>query len=421
MEARFHAGRSLFTVAKVLAGLAALIGLLALAWPSASFGAEREEARTVHTAKEVQSLGRAIHLVFDGFLEEAEAEFRALLARAPEDPVGFFYAAMVNYQRLRRDGEDESSVQAFYDLMGEAIRLADLRLRKDAGDALAHFYRGGGYGFRAQVDVERRRFLKAIGDSRRGVQSLKEAVRLRPETWDAYLGLGMYHYFVDVLPPAMKLVRPLLFLPPGDRVRGLRELHLAIERGTLAAPMARFTLMDIYARFEGRPDEALSHARKLVEAFPHNPYFRLHLGFHLLRRLKRPDEAAETFDEVLRQALLGASNFDLRVMNLARFGLAQSHRERKDWEGARSHGEALLGSAPLAPRYLRPLGQILLGDYHAVKGERARALEFYERAARETAIGEVDWEARAMGFPTWGAIRETAQDRLIGLKSSQEP
>ena len=41
-----------------------------------------------------------------------------------------------------------------------------------------------------------------------------------PRCSDAYFGIGLYHYYADVAPAALRMLRWLLLLPGGDRVRG---------------------------------------------------------------------------------------------------------------------------------------------------------------------------------------------------------
>ena len=48
---------------------------------------------------------------------------------------------------------------------------------------------------------------------------------------DAHFGIGIYQYYADVAPAAAKLLRWLLLLPGGDRVKGLqRDRQDARER-----------------------------------------------------------------------------------------------------------------------------------------------------------------------------------------------
>jgi len=58
--------------------------------------------------------------------------------------------------------------------------------------------------------------------------SLREA---RPEHGDAYFMLGAYNYYVEIVPSFVKLIRPLLFLPAGNRVEGLKQLERAYTQG----------------------------------------------------------------------------------------------------------------------------------------------------------------------------------------------
>ena len=65
-------------------------------------------------------------------------------------------------------------------------------------------------------------------------------VRDDPTLTDAHFGIGLYHYYADVVPAPLKVLRFLLLLPGGDREKGLREMQQARERGQLLRGEADF-------------------------------------------------------------------------------------------------------------------------------------------------------------------------------------
>ena len=81
--------------------------------------------------------------------------------------------------------------------------------------------------------------------------------------------LGLYNYYVDVAPSFIKVLRTFLFLPPGNRVEGLKQL----ERTSIGArngPRAQMVLLDIYSSLENRPLDAVAVGERLRQRHPAN-------------------------------------------------------------------------------------------------------------------------------------------------------
>ena len=139
--------------------------------------------------------------------------------------------------------------------------------------AEAWFYLGGAYGARAQWRVLREERLAAARDGKRIKNSLEQALALDPSLQDAYFGIGLYHYYADVAPAALRMLRWLLLLPGGDRVQGLEEMLRARKDGQLLQSEADYQLHLIYLWYEKQPQRALQLLRDLRDRHPRNPLF----------------------------------------------------------------------------------------------------------------------------------------------------
>ena len=128
----------------------------------------------------------------------------------------------------------------------ERSRLLDNRLQAAAASAVASaerwttleprngeawFYLAGAYAPVSQWRVLRGERLAAARDGKRIKDALERALELNPMLQDAWFGIGLYHYYADVAPAALKVLRFLLLLPGGDRAQGLA--------GDAARPRAR--------------------------------------------------------------------------------------------------------------------------------------------------------------------------------------
>jgi tetratricopeptide (TPR) repeat protein len=115
--------------------------------------------------------------------------------------------------------------------------------------------------------------------------------------YDAYLGLGIYHYLADILPRFVKILSFVLGVE-GDKEKGIREIKLAAEKGIYTKTEAMFFLGAIYTYRERRYEEAISIFNELLENYPHNPGALLSLG-RCYSRMGQCDKALSAFTKVL--------------------------------------------------------------------------------------------------------------------------
>jgi tetratricopeptide (TPR) repeat protein len=167
-------------------------------------------------------------------------------------------------------------------------RALDAQLERDAAAAIAAnerwtarepsrgeawFYLAGSYAPLVQWRVVRGQRLSAARDGKKIKDALEKALALDPSLADAHFGIGLYHYYADVAPAALKILRWLLLLPGGDREEGLREMLQTRNEGALLRGEADYQLHWIYLWYEHQPGRALELLRSLDQRYPSNPVF----------------------------------------------------------------------------------------------------------------------------------------------------
>jgi tetratricopeptide (TPR) repeat protein len=95
--------------------------------------------------------------------------------------------------------------------------------------------------------------------------------------YDAYLGLGIYHYLADILPRFVKILS-FIFGMEGDKEQGIREIQLAAEKGTYTKTEAMFFLGAIYTYREREYEKAITIFNDLLKKYPQNPGALLSIG-----------------------------------------------------------------------------------------------------------------------------------------------
>jgi tetratricopeptide (TPR) repeat protein len=133
--------------------------------------------------------------------------------------------------------------------------------------------------------------------ARSGVEARKHLLRclqLDPNMADAYLGLGLYNYYVDTLSAMARILRFFMGIPGGDKREGLRQLEIASTKGELTQVEARFNMAKSLRNYDFDYARAEQAAAPLVAEHPGNCIFLLLAG-DIEQKLGHTEEAAARF------------------------------------------------------------------------------------------------------------------------------
>lgn len=184
---------------------------------------------------------RGIDYIHQDKFEQGISEFKKVVDKYPDDPVGYFFIS-ASLQTLIDDYRNEKYKADFEKNIDLAIEKGSKRVEKKPDSAIDHFYLGGSLGYRGIYRSFRGSWWGAFRDGGKAHSHLKQAVELDSTLYDAYLGLGAYHYWRSV---KSKLFWWLPFF--GDeRQKGIQETMLAIQKGKYAKDEAAYSLLRIY-------------------------------------------------------------------------------------------------------------------------------------------------------------------------------
>jgi tetratricopeptide (TPR) repeat protein len=354
----------------------ALAASAAVAAPGAP-GSARQPAATGLTA--APQLQRAYDAIFDARFERASEELDAACPPAPEDVCRVMEAVSLWWQ-IQLDPHDRSHDAAFEALVGRAIAGAEAWSRREPLRAEAWFYVGGAYGARVQWRVLRGERLAAARDGKRIKEALERALELDPELHDAWFGIGLYHYYADVAPAAAKVLRWLLFLPGGDRVKGLEEMLRARNRGVLLRSEADYQLHVIYLWYEEKSDEALELLEGLRTRHAENPHFRERIAE--VQDVYQHDVTASlrSWHGLLEAARQHKVSLPEMAEASARLGMARQLDRLFQTDAAVDHLRAVVDARPESPWGAAARAQVQLGEALDRLGARAEAIAAYRAA-----------------------------------------
>lgn len=327
-------------------GLMIRMLLLAISIVAANLAAVRPAAAGLSLPSDEEDrhyAARGIEMMMDGDLDGAVQLFQQIEQKDPESPLGFVLEANVTWWKIYYvsanlidpDVFDVANMEAtpydshFDDLEKVAIRKAEARIHQRQDLARSYLYEGYAYALRGRLEGLHDRDLATARAGKKMRSHLLRALELDPSLADAYLGLGIYNYFVDTLPGIVKFLSVFIGLPGGSRTEGLRQLHLCAAKGELGRPEAKFYLAKDYTRSSEKQYEKSLHLfAELQQEFPHNPLWPMLIG-SLHYRLGNPAKGEETYREVYRRTAGKNSEVDKAAHHAASQALERQHPDQK--------------------------------------------------------------------------------------------
>ncbi|MDT8324377.1 MAG: tetratricopeptide repeat protein [Bacteroidota bacterium] len=317
--------------------------------------------------------------------EKADAAFRSVVQKYPEHPAGHFLLAMVEWWRILIDIENETRDDRFHDMLDRVIDLCDRRLDRDERDIAGLFFKGGAIGFQGRLHANRKSWVSAATRGKEALPVVMDAAELAPDNADLAFGTGIYDYYAAVLPERYSVLKPLMmFLPEGDRARGIRGLKHAAEKGRFANWEAMYFLLQINYSMENRPSTALKYARKLRAQFPENPVFHRYLGRTYIK-LGNWARAAQVFADIHAAAQKEKRGYSARMQREASYYLGYAALIGKNPGEAIRHFvecDRLSRSLDEEPSGFMIMANLRMGMAHDMMAQRKYAIKQYEKVLR---------------------------------------
>ena len=329
---------------------------------------------------------RGIDLIYNLRFEEAECHFQAIVEAEPDNPLGYFFRAMISWWRILIDLADKTHDAEFYARLQQCIEVCDRRLAKDPMDFDAILFKGGAIGFRGRLRGDRKQYVRAARDGLRCLPLLKKSRQLEPTNKDILFGQGLYHYFAEVMPQRHRILRPIMaFLPDGDRLLGIQQLKEVAREGAYARVEAAYFLGQIYQIFEKENRNALPYFEELYARYPDNAIFHRYAA-RLMVELGRWRSGVALYEEYVRRGLVGQTGYHRHGRLEAHYYLGKHAYFEQCYPQAADHLAATdrlaAGSERKRDLAFAALANLLLGQVHDLAGRRKEAVFRYQRVRR---------------------------------------
>jgi tetratricopeptide (TPR) repeat protein len=291
----------------------------------------------------LQTARQGLNLLMNGDPDAATHEFLEILKDDPDSPLGYLLEADAAWWKiylttgnlLDPDVFDVGSRSTspydshFTGLVKQTIAEAQKNISAKRNVARNYLYEGMAYALRARFAGMRDQNLVAARAGKQMRSLLITALEKDKYLRDAYLGLGLYDYFVDTFPTVVKLIRWMIGLPGGSRVKGLQEIEYAAKYGELTSGEAKFYLAKDYSRSNERQyAKSLELFEELQREYPRNELWKLQAG-SLEIRMGHSKEGEAVYRQVLDETREKQSAVEQAFHRAAQKALKRRHPGEK--------------------------------------------------------------------------------------------
>ena len=306
-------------------------------------------------------------------LAAAEVQLQNIIQAYPDYPHGRVYLAYITFIKYAMNMPNDSLAAVLLQQIDEALQATRAYYKKSENKVEYRFNLGLCYGIKGFYYGVERNYFKTYWFGKKGKGNLEKVVALDSTYYDAYLGLGIFHYFTALLPGIVRFMAAILGFD-GDRQKGIQEMRRTAEKGFLFREEAWFTYATTRYFLEGAYQEGLSIFQRLLARYPGNAALRLLIGYHYRRNghILQARRYFEAVPDSIDRSL--PDMFNWKYYNLGtiyfmenRFDLAEALFHKMDRSRlARSN-------------YLQAAVHFYLGLLADLKFERERALAYYKK------------------------------------------
>ncbi len=201
---------------------------------------------------------------------------------------------------------------------------------------------------------------------------LEEAIKINPDFYDAYLGIGLSNFAFAEVPAALKWAANLVGFN-SDKELGLSYIQLVAEKGNVLKTDAQFYLSQIYSRTIIDYPEAEKILIKLVKSYPNNLLFNYSLAW-----IKHELNDLTTAEKILRNIISSKDSLFPFIISNSHLLLANIFFTKEQYDSATVHYN-LFRDNRVNNDYVG-FANLRTGISFELLGNRKQAIKYYEKS-----------------------------------------
>ncbi|MDP2364503.1 MAG: hypothetical protein Q8M94_12140 [Ignavibacteria bacterium] len=208
--------------------------------------------------------------------EDGFKAFNSIIKKDPDDPRGYHYKSLI-FLWYFLGNLNETNLDSFIYFSDRALELAEIK-RKEKPTAELSYLIGSIYYNKSIAEARSGNFLQALWTSNQMKSNLEDAVKLKPNFYDAFLGIGLYNFALSQIPSTLEWAANLVGIT-ADKELGLDYVKKTTQKGKLSKVDAQFYLSQLYSRVIVEHPSAKELLNNLVIRYPKNLLFNFSLAW----------------------------------------------------------------------------------------------------------------------------------------------
>jgi len=270
-------------------------------------------------------------------IDKALKVFDTLIKKYPEDARGYHYKSIV-YLWYYLGNNEEKNFDNFIKYSEISLTKLEDYLEDNPNDQLALLLTGSNYGYRALAFGKANKYLNMIWASQKSNSYLERVIDLNPESYDAYLGLGLFKFALSQVPGSFKWALNMIGFD-ADRRKGLQYLELAAEKGTYSKVEAEFYLSQIYSDFMFDYEKASRLLQGLNNRYPNNVLFQYSTAVLFIK-----ERNLNQSENLLKKLLKNKDNSFRQIFAFSNFLLGDINFRKNNFTEAATYYDLFLTS-----------------------------------------------------------------------------
>lgn len=277
-------------------------------WFGGSTKKKHHEVLLANRAIQIEAT-QAINNMYNFNFDAAERDFKWLIVKYPEHPIGYFLIGLNEWWKILPDSKNKQYDDACFSNMDRAIDLADDMLDEDSEDKEAAFFMAAAYAVKGRLHSERENWLKAAWASKQAMKYLEKCRGFGDFSPELAIGDGLYNYYSKWIPENYPSLKPMLvFFRKGVKDEGIKQLEYVSQNAFYTRMEAKYFLVQIYA-MENQHQKAYYLAQQMHSMYPNNSFFHRYAA-RTAFVLGRADEAEALAIELLNNISSGKVGYE---------------------------------------------------------------------------------------------------------------
>ena len=319
--------------------------------------------------------------------EDGFKAFNTIIKKSPDDPRGYHYKSII-FLWYYLGNLQETNLDSFTYFSDKSLELANLKLTQKTTAELKYLI-GSIYYNKSIAEARSGNYLQALWTSNQMKSNLEEAVKLRPDLYDAFLGLGLYNFALSQIPSTLEWAANLVGIT-ADKELGLTFVNKTVQKGKFSKIDAQYYLSQLYSRVVVDHPAAKELLSNLVKRYPKNLLFNFSLAW-----IEYELNDLSSAEKHLRFVINADDNLYPFVVSNSNFLLGNVFFARNQFDSARVYYNNYLKLA-VNDDY-KGFVNMQIGLCLEISGNRKEAVKYYDKSSDGNSDIEEDLFAERKG------------------------